>query len=85
MKSKIKRDEGPLNTSSIFKVKLYCATTELRHVFKVSINKFNNISIFYTGWNSSWDRTVTEDMVLKDNDQNRQLQKELAEKSQLQM
>lgn len=41
--------------------------------------------MFYTGWNSSWDRTVTEDMVLKDNDQNRQLQKELAEKSQLQM
>lgn len=37
------------------------------------------------GWNSSWDRTVHEDSVLKDTDKNRQLQRELAEKSQLQM
>lgn len=37
------------------------------------------------GWNSSWDRAVQEDFVLKDTDKNRQLQRDLAEKSQLQM
>lgn len=40
---------------------------------------------FIIGWNSSWDRTVAEDFVLKDTDKNRQLQRDLAEKSQLQM
>lgn len=37
------------------------------------------------GWNSSWDRAVQEDFVLKDTDKNRQLQRDLAEKSQLQI
>lgn len=37
------------------------------------------------GWNSSWDRAVQEEFVLKDTDKNRQLQRDLAEKSQLQM
>lgn len=37
------------------------------------------------GWNSSWDRAVHEDFVLKDTPQNRQLQRDLAEKSQLQI
>lgn len=37
------------------------------------------------GWNSSWDRAVHEEFVLKDTDKNRQLQRDLAEKSQLQM
>lgn len=37
------------------------------------------------GWNSSWDRRCQEDFVLKDTDKNRQLQRDLAEKSQLQM
>lgn len=41
--------------------------------------------IHFQGWNSSWDRRVNEDFVLKDTDENRQLQKDLAEKSQLQM
>lgn len=41
--------------------------------------------IHFKGWNSSWDRRVNEDFVLKDTDDNRQLQKDLAEKSQLQM
>lgn len=35
------------------------------------------------GWNSTWDRFVTEEYVLKDTEENRQLQKELAEKAQL--
>lgn len=41
--------------------------------------------IHFQGWNSSWDRTVQEEFVLKDTDKNRQLQRDLAEKSQLQM
>lgn len=40
--------------------------------------------IHFQGWNSSWDRCVSEDYVLKDTDENRQLQRELAEKAQLQ-
>ncbi|XP_055606810.1 protein male-specific lethal-3 [Uranotaenia lowii] len=39
--------------------------------------------IHFQGWNSSWDRKVSEDFILKDTDENRQLQKDLAEKSQL--
>ncbi|XP_077299701.1 male-specific lethal 3 [Arctopsyche grandis] len=40
--------------------------------------------IHFQGWNSSWDRCVGEDFVLKDTEENRQLQRSLAEKSQLQ-
>lgn len=39
--------------------------------------------IHFQGWNSSWDRRVIEDFVLKDTEENRQLQRDLAEKSQL--
>ncbi|KAJ8954959.1 hypothetical protein NQ318_000390 [Aromia moschata] len=41
--------------------------------------------IHFQGWNSSWDRCVSEEYVLKDTAENRQLQKDLAEKSQLQL
>ncbi|KAK5649908.1 hypothetical protein RI129_000937 [Pyrocoelia pectoralis] len=41
--------------------------------------------IHFQGWNSSWDRCVREEYVLKDTPENRQLQKDLAEKSQLQI
>ncbi|VVD03727.1 unnamed protein product, partial [Leptidea sinapis] len=41
--------------------------------------------IHFQGWNSSWDRCVGEDFVLKDTEENRQLQRDLAEKSQLQL
>ncbi|KAM3961151.1 male-specific lethal 3 [Aphomia sociella] len=41
--------------------------------------------IHFQGWNSSWDRCVSEDFVLKDTEENRQLQRDLAEKSQLQL
>ncbi|KAF5279553.1 hypothetical protein FQR65_LT03375 [Abscondita terminalis] len=41
--------------------------------------------IHFQGWNSSWDRCVREEYVLKDTAENRQLQKDLAEKSQLQI
>ncbi|XP_060517612.1 male-specific lethal 3 homolog isoform X2 [Cylas formicarius] len=41
--------------------------------------------IHFQGWNSSWDRCVGEDHVLKDTPENRQLQKDLAEKAQLQL
>lgn len=39
----------------------------------------------YKGWNSSWDRCVTEEYVLKDTEENRQLQRDLAQKAQLQL
>lgn len=41
--------------------------------------------IHFQGWNSSWDRSVGEDFVLKDTEENRQLQRDLAEKAQLQL
>ncbi|XP_055383620.1 protein male-specific lethal-3 isoform X2 [Condylostylus longicornis] len=41
--------------------------------------------IHFQGWNSSWDRKVNSDLVLKDTEENRQLQKNLAEKAQLQL
>ncbi|XP_013139699.1 PREDICTED: male-specific lethal 3 homolog [Papilio polytes] len=41
--------------------------------------------IHFQGWNSSWDRCVSEDFILKDSQENRQLQRDLAEKSQLQL
>ncbi|KAJ8672716.1 hypothetical protein QAD02_003976 [Eretmocerus hayati] len=41
--------------------------------------------IHFQGWNSSWDRCVTEEYVLKDTDENRQLQRDLAQKAQLQL
>lgn len=44
-----------------------------------------HLFLLLPGWNSSWDRAVHEEFVLKDNDKNRQLQRDLAEKSQLQM
>ncbi|XP_076621178.1 male-specific lethal 3 isoform X2 [Colletes latitarsis] len=39
--------------------------------------------IHFQGWNSSWDRCVTEEYVLKDTEENRQLQRDLAQKAQL--
>jgi len=35
------------------------------------------------GWNSTWDRYVTDEFILKDTEDNRKLQKELAEEAQL--
>ncbi|XP_075160789.1 male-specific lethal 3 [Haematobia irritans] len=41
--------------------------------------------IHFQGWSSSWDRKVSADYVLKDTEENRQLQRDLAEKAQLQL
>ncbi|XP_013109682.2 protein male-specific lethal-3 isoform X2 [Stomoxys calcitrans] len=41
--------------------------------------------IHFQGWSSSWDRKVNADYVLKDTEENRQLQRDLAEKAQLQL
>lgn len=41
--------------------------------------------IHFLGWSSTWDRRVPDEFVLKDTHENRLLQKELAEKSQLQL
>lgn len=35
--------------------------------------------VHFYGWNSSWDRHVAEHNILKDNDENRALQRQLAE------
>lgn len=37
----------------------------------------------FQGWNSTWDRYVTDEFILKDTEENRILQKELAEEAQL--
>ncbi|XP_075226265.1 male-specific lethal 3 isoform X2 [Lycorma delicatula] len=58
-------------------------------VLEINVNKDENgkkfleFLIHFQGWNPTWDRFVTEDYVLKDTAENRQLQKELAEKAQL--
>lgn len=41
--------------------------------------------VHFQGWNSGWDRKVSEDFLLKDSAENRKLQRDLAEKSQLQL
>lgn len=41
--------------------------------------------IHFQGWRKSWDRRVRESYVLKDTEENRQLQKSLADKAQLLM
>lgn len=46
--------------------------------------KIVQYKIHFQGWNSSWDRRVNADFVLKDTEENRQLQKDLAAKAQLQ-
>jgi len=38
--------------------------------------------VHFQGWNASWDRFVMEDLLLKDNDQNRDLQKQLFEQTE---
>lgn len=37
----------------------------------------------FKGWNSTWDRYVTDEFILKDTEENRILQKKLAEEAQL--
>ncbi|KAK8718756.1 hypothetical protein OTU49_014495, partial [Cherax quadricarinatus] len=41
--------------------------------------------IHFQGWNASWDRCVSEDFVLKDTDENRDLQRQLADKAQIKL
>lgn len=45
----------------------------------------NEYLVHFQGWSNSWDRRVSGDFILKDTVENRNLQKELAEKSQLQL
>ncbi|XP_071442212.1 MSL complex subunit 3 [Hetaerina americana] len=60
-------------------------------VLEVIVNKDNRgrkcveYLIHFQGWNSSWDRCVGEDYVLKDTDDNRRLQRTLSDKAQLQL
>ncbi|XP_066947808.1 MSL complex subunit 3 isoform X3 [Macrobrachium rosenbergii] len=41
--------------------------------------------IHFQGWNASWDRCVAEDYVLKDTDENRELQRQLADKAHIKL
>lgn len=43
--------------------------------------KRNEFLVHFQGWNSSWDRYVLEDMILKDNTENRALQDQLEKES----
>ncbi|CAG9765966.1 unnamed protein product [Ceutorhynchus assimilis] len=52
---------------------------------QVSGKKIIEYLIHFQGWNPSWDRRVNEEFVLKDTPENRQLQKDLADKAQLQL
>jgi len=45
--------------------------------------KFHKFLIHFQGWNSTWDRYVTDEFILKDTEDNRKLQKKLAEEAQL--
>lgn len=44
-------------------------------------NRKSEYLVHFYGWNSSWDRCVPEDNILKDCPDNRQLQKQLAEEA----
>ncbi|XP_032291378.1 protein male-specific lethal-3 isoform X1 [Drosophila virilis] len=46
--------------------------------------RYFDYKIHFQGWNSSWDRNVRAASLLKDNEENRKLQRELAEAAQLQ-
>ncbi|XP_047740862.1 male-specific lethal 3 homolog isoform X1 [Hyalella azteca] len=41
--------------------------------------------IHFQGWNASWDRCVDEDLVLKDTEENRELQRRLMEEAQIKL
>ncbi|CAH1724149.1 male-specific lethal 3 homolog [Aphis gossypii] len=45
--------------------------------------KFFKFLIHFQGWNSTWDRYVTDEFILKDTEENRKLQKKLADEAQL--
>ncbi|XKL62503.1 hypothetical protein PGB90_002336 [Kerria lacca] len=45
--------------------------------------RYEEYLIHFHGWNSTWDRYVTEDYILKDTPENRKLQQELANEAQL--
>lgn len=45
--------------------------------------RYEEYLIHFHGWNSTWDRYVTEDFILKDTPENRKLQQELANEAQL--
>lgn len=48
---------------------------------RASKNKKAEYLVHFDGWNSSWDRCVPEDQILKDTSDHRQLQRQLAEEA----
>ena len=54
---------------------------EVQTALGPSGKKRNEFLVHFQGWNSSWDRYVLEDMVLKDNTENRALQDQLDKES----
>ncbi|KAH8349281.1 hypothetical protein KR067_003441, partial [Drosophila pandora] len=47
--------------------------------------RYFDYKIHFQGWRPSYDRSVRASVLLKDSEENRQLQRELAEAAQLQM
>ncbi|XP_039288233.1 male-specific lethal 3 homolog isoform X2 [Nilaparvata lugens] len=72
-------EPDPAKTKVLYDSKIL----EIIHSKDESGRKFVEFLIHFQGWNQTWDRLVTEDFILKDTTENRQLQKELAEKAQL--
>jgi len=54
---------------------------EVQTALGPSGKKRNEFLVHFQGWNSSWDRYVLEDMILKDNAENRALQDQLEKES----
>lgn len=80
-----------LNYNQVYVLIMNCIKTICQQVLEVIESKDKRgrrtveYLIHFQGWNSSWDRCVSEDFILKDSQENRQLQRDLAEKSQLQL
>ncbi|RZF39964.1 hypothetical protein LSTR_LSTR002367 [Laodelphax striatellus] len=72
-------EPDPAKTKVLYDSKIL----RILHSKDESGRKFVEFLIHFQGWNPTWDRFVTEDFILKDTTENRQLQKELAEKAQL--
>ncbi|PSN39620.1 hypothetical protein C0J52_13803 [Blattella germanica] len=88
-KAKVLYDSKLMNQQKPFCQELSKQSPHILQVLEVIVNKDQRgrkaveYLIHFQGWNSSWDRCVSEDYVLKDTEENRQLQQDLANKAQL--
>jgi len=86
LRSKIRFEEGervlayepdPNKAKVVYEAKIL----EMQTNYDEKGRKQNEYLIHFQGWNSSWDRYVLEDLLLKDTEENRVLQKELLEEA----